>query len=231
MNQNQTGKSDLLDTTDCLEAVGVFRTWKNVLFVIMVICLILLQVSFWLVNSGYIKTDERARVEKPAIADTNAVATASEQHLVLINPIVQPPPHTLFGITFKHLAWLVRFVNAVLILSATLYCLTTLFGLKVSLIGRLGGINHITRAFFLSLAMLILLLPWQIVFKCVVVGAIYIPCELVKWCGGECRGIFETVLLYLRFCGYWVLVVLLLILSQLRSARWAKAILRRLEVI
>jgi len=230
MNQNQTGKSDLLDTTDCLEAVGVFRGWKNGLFVVIALCLLLLQVSFWLVNTGYIKIDERARAEKPAIADTNAVATVVEANQV--KPIVQPPPqHTLFGITFKHLAWLIRIVNAVLVLAATLYCLTMLFGLKVSLIGRLGGINHIARAFFLSLVMLILLLPWQRVFGCMVVGAIYIPCELVKWCGGECRGIFETVLLYLRFSGYWLLIVLLLILSQLRSARWTKAILRRLEVI
>lgn len=230
MNQNQTGKSDLLDTTDCLEAVGVFRGWKNGLFVVIALCLLLLQVSFWLVNTGYIKIDERARAEKPAIADTNAVATVVEANQV--KPIVQPPPqHTLFGITFKHLAWLIRIVNAVLVLAATLYCLTMLFGLKVSLIGRLGGINHIARAFFLSLVMLILLLPWQRVFGCMVVGAIYIPCELVKWCGGECRGIFETVLFYLRFSGYWLLIVLLLILSQLRSARWTKAILRRLEVI
>jgi hypothetical protein len=39
------------------------------------------------------------------------------------------------------------------------------------------------------------------------------------------------ILHYLRFTGLWLLVVLLLVLSQIRSARWAKTILRRLEVV
>jgi hypothetical protein len=34
------------------------------------------------------------------------------------------------------------------------------------------------------------------------------------------------VLFYLRFTGYWALVMLLLLLAQLRSYRWARAILR-----
>jgi hypothetical protein len=39
------------------------------------------------------------------------------------------------------------------------------------------------------------------------------------------------VLYYLRFSGYGALIFLLLLLSQYRSLRWAKAILRRLEII
>jgi len=235
MSQNQMGKSDLLDTTDCLEAVGVFRGWKNFLFVVIALCLLLLQVSFWLVNTGYIKIGEQAATDKPAVADSNAVGMAAEVNEGLKVTVQPPQQHlALFSITFKHLAWLVRIVNVVLVLAATLYCMTMLFGLKISLIGRLGGISHISRAFFLSLVMLILLLPWQSVFGCVVVGAIYTPCELVKCCGpgaAGCCGIFGNILFYFRFSGYWLLIVLLLILSQLRSARWTKAILRRLEVI
>ena len=236
MNQNQTGKSDLLDTTDCLEAVGVFRGWKNGLFVVIAMCLLLLQASFWLVDTGYIKIGEQSCICKPAVADSNAVCAAAKV-MADVNEgckAAVPQPHqTLFGVTFKNLAWVVRFANAVLILSAALYCLTMLFGLKVSLIGRLGGINHIARAFFLSLVMLILLVPWQLVFGfgTAVVGVTYTPNELVKWYTVELTDILGIVLYYLRFSGYWLLVVLLFILSQLRSARWAKAILRRLEVI
>jgi hypothetical protein len=36
---------------------------------------------------------------------------------------------------------------------------------------------------------------------------------------------------YLRFTGYWLLVMLLLLGAQIRSMRWAKMTLRRLEVI
>ncbi len=54
MNGNQSGSGNLLDTTDCLEAVGVFKGWKNFFFVILVLCIIILQASFWLVDLGMI---------------------------------------------------------------------------------------------------------------------------------------------------------------------------------
>jgi len=273
MNEGQAKKDNLVETTDCLEAVGVLRGWKNFLFVIVVFSLILLQVSFWLVNSGYIKAGGKTEaagmtskplrqppVETPPPAVTPPPAkdlavplgqnqpkqpveksvafgeTAGEQPTVPNQPgetaaQERQPAGTLFGIKFEHLAWLIRFVNFVLILAAVLYCLTMLFILKVSLLGRLGGINHICRAFFLSLVMVVLLLPWQLLFGGVVAGAIYTPEGLINSCTAMTGGIFTTILFYLRFTGYWVLVMLLLIFSQIRSGRWTKATLRRLEVI
>jgi hypothetical protein len=79
--------------------------------------------------------------------------------------------------------------------------------------------------------MLVLLLPWQRFFADIVFGAIYTPGELLTSCTAETRSIFGTAFYYYRFTGHWLLVLLLLILSQLRSMRWAKAILRRLEII
>jgi hypothetical protein len=252
MNGNQTKQGNLVETTDCLEAVGVFRGWKNFLFIIIVLCLLLLQASFWLVNTGYIKlgASTDSALPAPAVEGLEQLDKApmeptaeedetppDETAVELIQPIVDETAgldqesKSLFGVTFEHVVWLIRFANGVLILTATLYLLTTLFSLKVSLIGRLGGINHISRAFFLSLVMLVLLLPWQRFFDSVVVGAMYTPEELVEWCTTETNGIFGIVIHYLRFTGYWLLVLLLLMFSQLRSSRWAKAILRRLEVI
>ena len=148
-------------------------------------------------------------------------------------PSKKPKIRLHFAVTTAQLSWLVRFTDCVLVLAAVLYCLTMLFSLKVSMLGRLGGINHISRAFFLSLAFVVLLLPWQkfFLFPHLVVGAIYTPEELFSGGTGQGKHIFGTVLHYLRFCGYWVLVMLLLIFAQLRSGRWTKAILRRLEVI
>ncbi|MHC4120081.1 MAG: hypothetical protein ACYSWO_21515 [Planctomycetota bacterium] len=334
MVDNQSG-NDLLDTTDCLEAVGVFKGWKNLLFLVVLLCLLLLQVSFFLVDRGYIKADDQAyggepiveaptpqpgeepseiapeekpdldsspeqdqpakdepvegaavepeeRMEPPdpvqaivavefvepneaaepdeaaepndaaeleelaeepnkatepnELADPNERAASSEAAikapLLRMQYAGKLVPGEFFSkMTFEQLTWLIRFVNAVLILTATLYCLTLLFSLKVSMNGRLGGISHISRAFFLSLLMLVLLLPWQKVFGNVVTGAIYTPEELVKWYLAKTDDMLEKVLYYLRFSGYGVLMLLLLILSQVRSLRWAKAILRRLEII
>jgi hypothetical protein len=248
MNENQAGQKNLLDTTDCLEAIGVFRGWKNFLFVILILCLLLLQISFWLVDTGWVPakrgpcigtSDEPdaaggvpgANVQDVGEAAKKVAAKANQPaEATSAEPQQSAAEKSLFGIQFGHLAWLIRFANVVLILAATLYCLTMLFSLKISLIGRLGGINHICRAFFLSLIMLVLLLPWQRAFGRVVIGAMYTPHELTE-CSAETGDILYSILYYLRFTGYWLLIVLLLIFSYVRSCRWTKGILRRLEVI
>ena len=237
MDEGREKQSNLIDTTDCLEAIGVFRGWKNFLFVILILCLLLLQASFWLVNTGYVKAGDDTKSDTPAVVDedTKQINESAKQVTAEPNQPTEAAPQQktspLFDIKFKQLSWLIRFVNFVLIPTAILYCLTMLFSLKVSLMGRLGGINHISRAFFLSLLMLVLLLPWQRFFADVVFGAIYTPGELLTSCTAETRSIFGTAFHYYRFTGHWLLVLLLLILSQLRSMRWAKAILRRLEII
>lgn len=284
MNENTSGTGNLLDTTDCLEAVGVFRGWKNLFFIIIFFCILLLQSCFWLSDLGMIEMPQEVGVDlgsiqlfysepKPYVipsgelittdsneaAQTDAIPSENVQKettdpnqaakesgiikLAAETTINSPNDMNemsdtqkdeagfLFGITFDHVVWLMRFVNAVLILTSVLYCLTMLFSLKISMLGRLGGVNHITRAFFLSLLLLVFVLPWQRVFDGVIAGAIFTPEEFVK-CHMEKTGdILDKVLYYMRFCGYMVLVFLLLVLSQIRSCRWAKAILRRLEII
>ncbi len=262
MNDNQVRHNFMVDTTDCLEAVGICRGWKNFLFVIVLLCLLILQLSFWLVDRGCIKSQDEVKttevelevIKSPPDArdlvtplqesqtnqrnDTqNEIEKAAKSSLVKEptdnseKDLQNTREGSLFGIKINHIIWLVRFFNFVLILAAILYCLAMLFSLKISLIGRLGGINHICRAFFLSLVLVVLLLPWQIAFGKVVFGAIYTPDELLTRCAVASSGIFSTILHYLRFTGYWLLVLLLLILSFLRSSRWTKAILHRLEII
>ena len=205
MNENQAGPSNLLDTTDCLEAIGVFRGWKNFFFIIVVLCLLLLQIGFWVVNTGYIPAKEypgsKAAVVGGGLSEDVGEAAkkvAAEQS----EPAEAEMEDSLFGITFKHLAMGIRVVNAILILTGLLYCLTILLSLKVSLVGRLGGMNHISRAFFLSLVMLILLLPWQNFFGPITMGATYTPGELVSWCTTDISDTFGLVLFYMRFTGY-----------------------------
>jgi hypothetical protein len=256
MDLEQEQQKNLIDTTDCLEAISVFKGWKNFLFIVVLLCLLLLQASFWLVNTGYVAKEQVSSDKASVVADSNSaqivedvkvkegikkedIKKAAEQVAATLNkPAEESPRQTQpesakprFEIKIEHLLWLVRFVNFVLILMAILYCLTMLFSLKVSLLGRLGGINHISRAFFLSLVFLVLLLPWQRFFGNIVAGAIYTPEELLNSCPATTKDIVCIALHYLRFTGYWLLVLLLLIFSYARSCRWAKTILRRLEVI
>lgn len=265
MDEIQNKQNNLLDTTDCLEAVGVFRGWKNFFFVIVLLCLIVLQASFWLIDLGCVTPCDKAICKKAAAREkvkehkkliasnqTEEIKEAAEKvaaepirsELAEPNKLAAEPKKPAestrggqqktglpFDITFRHLYWTIRIANGLLILTAVLYCLSMLFCLKVSLIGRLGGINHISRAFFLSLILVILLLPWQVILDGIFPGEIYTPCELARRCSAEQSCTFATATHYLRFAGYWLLAVLFLIFSQVRSSRWAKAVLRRLEVI
>jgi len=260
MEDERSKSMNLLDTTDCLEAVGVFRWWKNVLFVTAILCLLPLQAFFWFVNVDWVKIYNEleggppavtatvvSEPEKPAVQPVNTPGKQAETTGPIavepnqkVAPAPQPPaaqkaiPYFNITIRLNQLIWLIRFFNFLLVPVACFYCLTLLFSLKISMLGRLGGINHISKAFFLSLFMFVLLLPWQRFFPSVIVGMIYTPEELLNAratvCESGCSPI-DTTLYYLRFTGYWLLVTLLLVLAQFRSTRWARSILRRLEVI
>lgn len=245
---DQMGPGSLLDTTDSLEAISVFRGWKNFMFLIVFLCLLLVQGAFWLVNTGMVKmecswcvnaggimcaADVKDANEVMAAVDPNkpAEATAAGAAADETTEAKSELDSFLRQITCRRLCWTLRFVNAILILSACVYVLAILFSLKVSIVGKLGGINHIGKAFFLALFAFVLLLPWQRVFGGVVMGAIYSPCELARAYPVERTTLFADALYYLRFSGYWLLIFFMLLLAQARTCRWTRAVLRRLEVV
>jgi hypothetical protein len=223
----------MIETTDCLEAVGVFRGWKNFFFLIAVICLLLSQASFWLVDTRFVEAERPATLD---VSDLGLDAAAADV-LADVNDTggsttsSRPRMGILAGLNFQRLARATELVNGILIVTASLYCLAMFFSLMVSLIGRLGGINHMSRAFFLSLIMLVLVVPWQKLLGASVVGVTYAPIELAEWFADKTDNTVNIVVYYLRFTGYWLIVMVLLFMSQVRSARWTKAILRRLEII
>jgi hypothetical protein len=269
-------RDELLGTTDCLEAISIFKSWKNFLFVLAVICLVLLQICFWLIDAEVIRSEDanapqqtvasivptpvaaivelaaKTEVEVPqdvvakaaaqSITDAKNNTDTPESSNIDTNPQSAEPNQAapagkmeigkVLHIKFEHIAWLIRICNYLLIFVITLYCLTLLFCLKISLLGRLGGLNHISRAFLLSLVVFVLVLPWQKFFGGIAAGLIYTPSELLdvhtKIPGSK---IINIALYYLRFCGLWVVVMAVLVFSQVRSIRWAKATMRRLGVM
>ena len=236
MNEGPINQSHMIETTDCLEAVGVFRGWKNFFFLMVAICLVLAQLSFWLVDLRFVGIPagsaragvgiEPAASVAPGAADPDAPAGTAAG-----TDSAEPSKGLFKRLTFGHLARTIDLVDGILIVTAALYCMAMFFSLMVSLIGRLGGINHISRAFFLSLIMVVLVVPWQKLLDSSVIGVVYTPADLIAWFSSKGDSTLKMVLYYLRFAGYWLVVMLLLIMSQTRSARWTKAILRRLEII
>lgn len=305
--------SDIIDTTDCLEAIGAFKAMKNLLFVISLICLLILQLVFWANHLGYIDksacagidvqgkcgssqqcgiknqcaqqagdqcgptgvmtlaavtkdepsdepensgdsgktektevatnqdrirarakeaTKELAPTETPAVEAPIADATAGASEEDTETRAEESADPGKFLLKCYHVACVIRACNFILIVSATLYSLILLISLKISLIGRLGGINHISRAFFLSLFVLVILLPWQRCFPGMIVGTLFMPGEL--FCGWNITAdtsIIENISYHLRFIGMWLLVLLLLIGAQRRSIKWSTATLKRLGIL
>ncbi len=244
MNDSPVNQGNAVETTDCLEAVGVFRGWKNFFFVVVLICLLLAQVAFWLVDLGVVETaSAEAAGETPLVGPADLSENAIGGMLADANTPEANAPEAgaedegfigglAGGFDFAFLSRIIDLVNGILIVAAVLYALTMFFSLLVSLVGRLGGINHISRAFVLSLIMVVLIIPWQKLFGSNVVGVVWAPAELVQWLSAKDDSAANVIIYYLRFVGYWFVVLLpLLMLSQLRSARWSKAILRRLEIM
>ncbi|MBN1817776.1 MAG: hypothetical protein JW828_10475 [Sedimentisphaerales bacterium] len=320
MNQIER-KNDIIDTTDCLEAVTVFKSMKNWMFFLALLSLLFLQLAFWANHFGYIDKSGCAcapvrgcGVDCKDLSDAQSAAAGTCPDLLIcgalaladaprstepikaqeavaevaeipareaekttqtteeiveqakkeVDALLAPPeeakpepvvkeatvpvsvpcwktmkPRWSLGKydqylpTCQQATCAIRIANFILLVSLGLYCLSLFMSIQISLAGRLGGLNHISRAFFRSLFALVLAIPWQVLLPGVLLGAIYRPGELL--CGPACPSgqteIAWMVLFYLRFCGMWFLVFLFLCAAQSRSCKWARATLRRLGIL
>jgi hypothetical protein len=236
MNGIPDNQSNMIETSDSLEAVGVFRGWKNIFFGIVLACLLLTQGAFWLINLHVVEPPAAAGTDESALAPTTATTPPGQT----ANPAAETGTaraasgglmaRLMPSLDFDYTARVVELLNGVLLVAGILLAASIFFGLMVSLVGRLGGINHISRAFVLALIAAVLLIPWQ-VLGLNVLGVTWTPRELLDWLPNKGTDLWNTVIFYLRFTGYWAAVTLLVLLTQVRSTCWSKSILRRLEII
>ncbi|MBN1788754.1 MAG: hypothetical protein JW806_10240 [Sedimentisphaerales bacterium] len=261
---SEVSKKDdkLLETTDCLEAVGTLRNIKNGFFLIIFLCLVILQGIFWLVPTEYVSRSDKVaqtgfapvtamllKLSSPAEQTEQAVKVEVQSKAKQIEEAAQAltsdankaetgykPTMAIhpnwIKIEFKYLSGFIVVCNYLLVISAVLYSLTLLFAMNVSLVGRLGGISHITRATFLSFAVIVLILPWQILFKGLWFGVIYTPAELLQaWQDFGSADFSEVSRMIFRFVVWWLIAMMFLLISFWRSMRWSRNTLKRLGVV
>ncbi|MBP7049565.1 MAG: hypothetical protein KBE65_00975 [Phycisphaerae bacterium] len=227
MSDMPVNPNNMIETSDSLEAVAVFRTWKSIFFAIVLICLVLVQAAFWAVDLRLVKATGTPAAPTAEATTPDATTPAAES-----TTADEASPGGLLGkLDYERVARITGVANGILIVSAILFAMTVFFCLMVSLVGRLGGINHISRAFILSLIMVALIIPWQELFESYVVGVVYGPGAIEDGLVYKAEGMANLVFYYLRFCGLWLVALLLLIMTQIRSSRWSKSIIRRLEII
>lgn len=130
---------------------------------------------------------------------------------------------------WQHVFYLIKVSNFVLIISLALYTVLLMFCILISMVGRLGGMAHISRAFIHSVFAMVFLLPWQNFFPGVIAGAIYTPNELLCWQSTSVGpSVLGTILYLVRFVVLWLIVLLFILSAQSKTCRWSKATLRRL---
>lgn len=296
-NSPQSPMPNMIETTDCFEAVKTFKSLKNILFGVALICLIITQALFWLEYAGridktglqcpiawnahpplVIKADTEATRSEPApsspapsgntekqdtpipeSSDSRATEALEEagqsaenltqeaeqaiQNAVSDARTLEAGPNADisapgaqaaseqtkpqgFALSWPIVFYLLKTCNMLLMLTITLYPLILLVCLNISLTGRLGGLAHISVAFSRAIIAWALVLPWQKFLFGIHIGAIYTPEELL--CGLTDMSFMGHVIYLIRFCGFWLVVLLLLLFAQARSGRWSKATFRRL---
>lgn len=221
-------KKDLYIKRDYIRTLQILCRWKNFLFIAIVLCLVLLQLSFLFVRYGYVVLGENQNIKSPR----NLIGTEKQPVNIAENDLeTESKLRRLTGseIKFERLSLVINLTNTILIFSSVFYVFFMFQSLGASLGGGFGGTAHISRACVYSLIILILLLPWQLVFKHTVLGVVYTSREPVMWCVINVTDLFGKILLYLRFTGYPIFVFMLLLLTQLRSFLWKKAVIHRLE--
>ncbi len=233
MNDSQIRSTDMVEVTDSLEAIGVFRIWKNVFAAVLIAGLFVVQLSFWCIHQGWYVDPTAVAIIEPntppqEVNEAPAVEVAGENPVSDINVPgrVAVKPNRWYSLSRDEFGILLNVTNGVVLFSALMYSLTLSFAMKISILGRFGGINHICRAFYTSLLMLVLLLPWQKIMGGFMLGALYSYQEVDQWVADK-----GMVWLYLRFTLIWLMALLLVIQAQSRTTRWARSILRRLEIL
>ena len=238
MSENSGESTDMVEVTDSLEAIAVFRAGKNVFLTLLILCLLVVQGGFWLIDQGIIKAKPEAEgLDASAFVSPEALVADANATQPLVAEVAEPneapdpsAPSFLKAFDLACLTKTLRIANGLMLLSGFLFCLTLLFSMTITIVGRLGGIRHICRAFFMSLIMLVLLLPWQVIFDSLVCGYLYRPEDLVLACAQKSTELLPLILHYLRFAGFWLVVCGFLMAAHMHCRRWAHSIRRRLQI-
>jgi len=125
------------------------------------------------------------------------------------------------------LQWALPATRFCAMVSAILLAISILLAVKLSLLGRLGGVAGMTSAFFWSLILLAILTPWQRVLGGqLVCGAMFNLGELIEaarkvktaW-GATDVSLLDTTIYYARFLAYPIVALLVWLIVQAKFAR------------
>jgi len=229
---------------DALEAFNTFRVAGNIFFWVLVAGLVLTQTVFWAVDQGAINpvleavknqqtelqhiVGNRSRPYHIMVSDELSADNEGESSVDKTEDIVDHDEQLAKANAIdKTLGTTLKGANCLLTFFSVVYCLTLLIGMKLALIGGLGGLSDAGKAFFLSLIVMVFIVPWQQMIFADVPGVLYDYAKLKIWCTSV-NGTAGYILYYGRFTGLWVLCAVLLLMAQRHSNRLVKRVRLRI---
>jgi len=211
------------------EALDSLRRVKSCLVLLLLLCLLVQIAGFTLVSFfGVVDKSTKLRhVPVAPAAETDAAtdsADADASHQPAINDSTNAD--MWYGIISLSLAT-TKFIAVV---AALLLMLTFMFAVKVSLVGRIGATAGFLGAFFWSMILLAMLIPWQqILNSALASGATFNMSQLVDrkwqvptgWAAADeaAAGFLRQGVFYARFLAYPVLTLLVVLLVSLKFSR------------
>jgi len=207
------------------EYVAAFRSvkaGKNVFMFILAGTILLQLAGFILVDlAGVIDEVQAAPADVRPAATSQEIREQAEAHAVAAGRATQ------WQVILK---WVFPATKFLAFASCVLAVLTVMFAVKLSLLGRLGGIAGFMSAFLWSLILLAAVTPWQqILNSALACGALYNLKELTTWArqvkaswGAANGDLLDWMLYYARFIAYPVITLLIWLLVMVKFARGYK---------
>ena len=193
---------DAMEIHDALRTVRAAKCW----LVGIVILALLVQLA------GFVLVD-CVRIVEPAslIAIQGTSAAANDRDAVIAETI----------------KWGLAASKFVALVTASLLCLTVLFSVKLSLLGRIGGPAGFLGAFYWSLLLLMALVPWQdVLHSAIACGATFNLGQLTDMASSarstwdaKDPSVVKQAFYYARFVGYPVLAILMTLVVMIRFSR------------
>lgn len=123
---------------------------------------------------------------------------------------------------------IITFCYVAVTFSSVIYCLSLWMGLHIALAGRLSGLSHASKAFFLSLIFLVFAVPWQRMFHLEIHGVLFTYAQVLEAYSKICSNddFLQRMYYYSQFVVIWVIAVIILIAAQ-RCCRQSRKIIRR----
>ncbi|MBN2841969.1 MAG: hypothetical protein JXM68_02700, partial [Sedimentisphaerales bacterium] len=171
---------------------------------------------------------EAVKAEETPASETKAVDKPVVANEVTAKSDNEPANAQLVKKTLRNI---VQAANVVIVFAIVMYCVCLFISIQLSLAGSLGGLANSTRAFFSALLAVLLLLPWAKTFYPGAPSMLFGFNELVSAYiakNNNPDNNYLTVIYYTRHCVLWLIVLLLIGISQWRSFSATRQIATRL---